>query len=424
MRTAQPFSADGMYAASALRGGAPMTKGRRAWTASALALVAAACGTSSLAPSSTTPPPTSDVDSGAPRAVDASDASSGRKDAGVAPPPSDAGATDASSAIDASDASIDEDAGPPPTAAQAIAHLGPGINVGNSFDAPGGETAWGNPEIQEYYFDDFVAAGIQAVRIPVTWDQHVAASAPYAIDAAFLARVEQVLDWALARGLYVLVDAHHEDWLKTNPTADNLARFTAIWTQLAARFQSKSYRLLFEILNEPHAMTVADIDALNANILGVIRKTNPKRIVVYAGTDYSGPSFLEQAKVPAKGDRYVIANFHAYDPWSFVSGGPDVTWGTQADKDALAQEFDGVAQYAATNGIPAMIDELGAGPNHDKPSRLAFYEAHVADARSRGMGYFAWDDNGGFQVYVRQAPANHAPGGAWNDATIRDALTK
>ena len=31
-----------------------------------------------------------------------------------------------------------------------------GYNIGDSLDAPGGETAWGNPIIEEYYFDDFM----------------------------------------------------------------------------------------------------------------------------------------------------------------------------------------------------------------------------------------------------------------------------
>lgn len=30
-----------------------------------------------------------------------------------------------------------------------------GINIGNTLDAPEGETAWGNPMIEEYYFDDY-----------------------------------------------------------------------------------------------------------------------------------------------------------------------------------------------------------------------------------------------------------------------------
>jgi hypothetical protein len=321
--------------------------------------------------------------------------------------------------------STDSGGGTPLTGAQAILGMQRGINLGNTFDAPGGETSWGNPVVQDYYFDDYKAAGFTAVRIPVTWDQHTGQSAPYAIDATFLSRVEQVLDWALARGLYVLVNAHHESWLKTNTTPDNVARFAAIWTQIGTRFQKKSDHLVFEILNEPNPMSQSDLDSLNVVVLGIIRQTNPTRLVVYAGNNYSGVGELEQAQVPAPGDPYLIANYHSYNPWSWVSSSdPSATWGTQSDKDAVGQEFDGVAQFAASHGLPLMINEFGAGPSHDYNSRVAFYQTYVADARSHGMAYFAWDDGGGFQIYVRQDPSSHTAGGQWNDSTIRDALTK
>jgi endoglucanase len=43
----------------------------------------------------------------------------------------------------------------------------PGWNAGNSLEAIGGETAWGNPPISQQLIDSVKAAGFQAVRIPV-----------------------------------------------------------------------------------------------------------------------------------------------------------------------------------------------------------------------------------------------------------------
>jgi Cellulase (glycosyl hydrolase family 5) len=318
------------------------------------------------------------------------------------------------------------DGGAPPapvTAQEAILLMQRGINLGNSFDAPPGETAWGNPEIQDYYFDDYKTAGFTAVRIPITWDQHTATTSPYAIDETFMSRVEQVVDWGLNRGLFIIMNAHHESWIKHDYSATNVARFDAIWTQISNRFKNKSDRLVFEILNEPEAMSVANLDSLNARILGIIRKTNPTRIVVYAGTNYSSDWDLEQVKVPATGDRYLIANFHCYSPWSFVSGGPDVIWGSQADKDAIKAIFDGVAQFVASRGIPAMVNEFGAGPNHDYNSRMAFYRTYVDNTIKHGMAFFAWDDGGMFRTYDRQLPQDHTPGGKWL-GDVKDVMTK
>lgn len=57
-----------------------------------------------------------------------------------------------------------------------------GINIGNTLDAPSGETTWGNPAIQEYYFDDYKDAGFTSIRIPVTWNKHAKESSPYTIN--------------------------------------------------------------------------------------------------------------------------------------------------------------------------------------------------------------------------------------------------
>jgi aryl-phospho-beta-D-glucosidase BglC (GH1 family) len=325
------------------------------------------------------------------------------------------------------DAAVAPDAAMPPappiTAPEAILLMQRGINIGNSFDAPPGETAWGNPEVQDYYFDDYMIAGFTGVRIPVTWDQHTDTNAPYAIDEAFISRVEQVVDWGLSRGLFILMNAHHESWIKHDYSATHISRFDAIWTQISKRFKDKSDRLVFEILNEPEAMSVDDLNALNDRILGIIRQTNPTRLVVYAGTNYSSDWDLQQVNVPGTDDKYLIANFHCYSPWSFVSGGPDVTWGTQADQDAITAIFDGVAAFVASKGIPVMVNEFGAGPNHDYDSRMAFYKSYVHNTINHGMAFFAWDDGGDFRTYDRQLPQDHTPGGKWV-GDVKDVMTK
>ena len=309
------------------------------------------------------------------------------------------------------------------TAHEAVLQMQKGINIGNTFDAPGGETAWGNPLIQEYYFDDYKSAGFTAIRIPVTWDQHTGTSSPYAIDSAFISRVEQVIDWGLSRGLFIIVNAHHEAWLKGDYSSTNVDRFNAIWTQISTRFKDKSEKLLFEILNEPEKMTQDHLNQLNVRILGIIRRTNPTRLVVYAGTGYSSNNDLKNAHVPSTSDKYLIANFHCYDPWSWVSSkDPSATWGTQADRDGIKNIFDGVADFVASQGIPVMVNEWGAPSIHEYNSRLTFYKTYSDNVISHGMGGFAWDDGGDFRTYDRQLPADHRTNGKWV-GDVKDVMT-
>lgn len=281
----------------------------------------------------------------------------------------------------------------------AIAEMGRGINLGNTLEPPT-EGAWNNGPAQEHYFDDYVAAGFATVRIPVRWDEHTADAAPYAVNASWMNRVEQVVDWALARGLYVVLNAHHEDWLKQNySNTATRARFDSIWVQVADRFQNKSDSLLFEIINEPFGMTRAEVDDLNARILGLIRETNPTRFVIFSGDQYSNAEQLVEAAIPDPDDDYLLAYFHSYDPWNFAGQGQG-GWG-DADHAFVASKFQSVANWSNTHGIPVMISEFGAVRENRFNDRMRFYAGYVEEAIEHNMAFQVWDDGGMFQLYQR-----------------------
>jgi len=286
------------------------------------------------------------------------------------------------------------------TPQQAIVHLQKGINIGNTLDAPGGETSWGQALIQPYYFDDYKAAGFTAIRIPVTWERHVDTSAPYTINPEFIARVEQVVDWGLSRGLYIIINCHHEDLIKNDYSPKNVARFEAIWSQIATRFKNKSDHLLFEILNEPHPLSLANLNDLNKRIFKVIRKSNPTRIIVYSGTEWSVDTELLKADIP--NDKYMIANFHCYTPWAWLAGKDNnIPWGTPAEKNEIKVIFNRVYDFFAPKGIPVMVNEYGCMVGKPQESRVLFYKTYVENIRSHGFGSFAWDDGGDFKIYDR-----------------------
>ena len=77
----------------------------------------------------------------------------------------------------------------------------------------------------------------------------------YTIDPAWMDRVQQVVDWSLEEGLYVMINIHHDTWMwvSTMPTNHDevLAKYNAIWTQIADRFKNHSNKLMFESVNEP-----------------------------------------------------------------------------------------------------------------------------------------------------------------------------
>jgi len=300
------------------------------------------------------------------------------------------------------------------TPQQAILQMNRGINIGNTFDATPTETSWGNPLIQKYYFDDFANAGFTCVRIPITWKFHTSKNAPFVINQKWLARVDSVVSWGLNKGLFIIINMHHEDGLKATDTvknlsakADTLAKYDSIWSQVSQHFKDKSDHLLFEILNEPYPMTQLSIDLLNVRMLSIIRKTNPTRIVLYSGNAYSNSDQLVGAKIPDTNDKFLIGYYHSYDPWNFGGLG-NGTYGTSSDISATVAKFNQVSNWAVKNNIPVTLDECGAMKLCDYNSRMIYYATLVEQALKYKFAFNVWDDNGDWQTYIRSTRK-------WND---------
>ncbi|HKM92442.1 MAG TPA: cellulase family glycosylhydrolase [Prolixibacteraceae bacterium] len=294
-----------------------------------------------------------------------------------------------------------------PSAQEINAAMGRGINLGNTLEPPR-EGEWNNKPVQEYYFDDYKNAGFTSVRVPIRWDNYTSKTAPYEVTQQWMNRIEQVVDWGLERGLYIVLNAHHDDWIKTGyDKQSNRDRFDSIWSQIAVRFQNKSEKLLFEIINEPNGLTLANINELNARVLNIIRKTNPSRIVLFSGHKYANSDEMMAASIP--NDPYLIGYFHSYDPWSFA-GEANGTWGTTSDRNQLKSKFDKVQAWSEKNNIPVTINEFGAIKQfrdgsttriNDYNSRMYHYAAYVEEALNHNFSFNVWDDGGDFGIYER-----------------------
>jgi len=292
----------------------------------------------------------------------------------------------------------------------AVNAMGRGINMGNTLDPPGGEGTWNNPPAQEYYFDDYKDAGFTCVRLPITWGWHTDTVLPYTIDSAWLDRIEQIVDWGLSRDLLVIINMHHDYWIKENYTEENIARFDSIWSQIAVRFQDKSDSLIFEIINEPNPMTLGHVNELNARVLEIIRRTNPTRNVCFSGHRWSNSEELVQASVPD--DDYLIGYYHSYDPYPFGLEGPG-TYGSDADIAKTVSKFQGVASWSAEHDVPVILGEFGYINLCEYNSRMCAYATVVEKSRVYNVAFQAWDDGGDFRIYNRAQRT-------WNE--IKDIL--
>ena len=154
------------------------------------------------------------------------------------------------------------------TATQILEDINVGWNLGNSLDscvANGRsvqtdntayfETAWGNPIVTKELIDLVHTAGFKAIRIPVTWYYNTYAneSSDCNIRNAWMERVAQVVDYALANDMYVILDSHHDNpiiWAQLEDVGIVAKNTTDLWLQIAVRFRDYDSRLMFEGFNE------------------------------------------------------------------------------------------------------------------------------------------------------------------------------
>jgi endoglucanase len=338
-------------------------------------------------------------------------------DDAAAPPAGDGGAPrDAGPGAEggAPDAQTPDGYVPDPVAVNEA--LGRGVNLGNFLEAPNeGEWAPGGRLIQEGDFLLIKQAGFDSVRLPVKWSAHAGAGAPYTIDAAFLARVQQVVDWALAQTLLVVLNIHHYDEIHADPTG-HAPRFVALWQQIATAFKDRPLdRLVLELLNEPtNQMTAADWNTLLRQGIQAIRPIDPQRTLMIGPWSWNAAWTLPQLDVPAE-EENVIVTVHMYDPFWFTHSGAawvsptpaaGAVWtGSASDKEPIGASLDTAATWAATHGRPIYVGEFGAYSAADSASRVR-WTTYVVDAMAaRGFSWGYWEFCAGFGAYDPDAQA-------------------
>lgn len=278
--------------------------------------------------------------------------------------------------------------------------LGVSVNMGNVLEAPI-EGNWA-PPAQEYYFDDYKTAGFQSVRVPVRWDNHTMREAPYTVNATFMARVAQVVNWSLSRGLNTIINSHHDDWLDDVAAFDAmLPRFQAIWTQVAQQFASAPPSLLFECFNEPHIMTVAQLNTMFSTFYTTVRASNPTRFLLFGGLQWDGPAWIAQNPtamvIPGLGqDPAVGVEIHDYDPHPFTMSPISITsWGTAADVQAVFYTMGNMTAWSQKNhNIPIFLGEFGCTVQQNNTlARTKWYQTFTAAVKAQDdafMGYAIW----------------------------------
>ena len=338
-----------------------------------------------------------------------------------------------------------------------------GWNLGNTFDAFNDysrgddlkiESSWVGVKTTEEMIEAVHQAGFNTLRLPVSWHNHVDEN--FTINTPWLDRVQQVVDWAVARDMYVILNTHHDVYPqyyypdeKNYETSEKY--ITTIWAQLAERFQDYDQHLIFEGMNEPrpkgkgqewwfnqddpYCQEVAGcINKLNQAFVDTVRASGGRNadrylmVTPYCATPEAATN-LNWFKLPQDAaDNRLIVSVHAYRPYDFALEMPGVdSYDPVKNAGQLSEIISFMSSLYKTyvaNGIPVVLGEYGAiEKNGNLQDRATFYAYYVATASSRNIPCVVWD-NHAFKGDGERFGLLYRKKLTWPDQILVDAMMK
>ncbi len=131
--------------------------------------------------------------------------------------------------------------------------------------------------------------GATVIRLPIRWER-IQRSLKSPLDPGELALIQQTVQSASANGLCVMIDIHNfatyfGDPLTKDPTLQD--GFVDLWLRLARELTNPD-TTIFDLMNEPSKIPVANWAALAKRTLAELRRANAKNVVMIAGGRWSG----------------------------------------------------------------------------------------------------------------------------------------
>lgn len=321
-------------------------------------------------------------------------------------------------------------------AMEIAAEINLGLNIGNTLEAIGGETAWGNPRITKDLIDFVKASGFNAIRLPCSWNQYMARSATAKLKTDWLNRVKEVVQYCVDNDMHVLLNIHWDGgWLENNCTVEkqeeNNAKQKAFWEQIATHLRDFDEHLMFASANEPNVDNATQMAVLNSyhqTFVDAVRSTGGKnsyRVLVVQGpsTDIDKTNqFMNTLPVDRIANRLMV-EIHYYTPWNFCGLTADADWGkmfyywgadyhsttdvtrnaTWGEETAVDSYFLSMKNKFVDKGIPVVLGEFSAMQRTSLTgddltlhlaSRAYFFYYVTMRAKANGLLPFFWDTGG------------------------------
>ena len=307
------------------------------------------------------------------------------------------------------------------TIKELVGEMTAGWNLGNTLDAEGGETKWGNPRTTHEMIDFVAQSGFNVIRLPTTWGDKIDTDNGFKVSDEWMSRVKEVVDYAFDNDMYVILNTHHEtSWIKPDESGvnDTLPEFTALWKQIAEEFEPYGDHLIFEGLNEPRIVGGKNewsggtaegreaVNVLNNAFIETVRATggnNAKRALLV--TTYAAQitkKSLTELRIPEDDERIAVS-LHAYTPYAFTYNVNEDWEIFEFDEETCTEELNRLMKYCedfiSERGVPVIITEFGS-VSKSKPGETERNDAesekwvayYVGRAKEAGIPCVVWDN--------------------------------
>ena len=303
---------------------------------------------------------------------------------------------------------------------EAVKRLGRGINI------LGYDGIWDGGVDAPFKFRNFRLirqAGFQHVRINFFAFKYMDAQGR--VDPVVLAALDDVLVAAIGAGLIPVIDEHNGDECERD-IASCHRLLVAFWTQIASRYLGKYPTAIFEVLNEPGGhMGHDDWNELALTVLKSIRVLDKRRLVIVAALNSEDPRELRALALP-EADPNIILTVHYYKPMSFTHQGapwiPDgppagAPWGSDADRNAVTQDFLAIKRWADAQRRPVYLGEFGVYDKAEIASRAGYLSFVARLSEQNGWAWASWQFDHDFAIFSTERDE-------WNAELLRALIPR
>lgn len=283
-------------------------------------------------------------------------------------------------------------------------------------------------------FEQIKSLGCDVIRLPINLHYMTNGAPNYTLDPLFLGFLDEVVNWAEALDLHLILDNHTFDpAVDTDPNIGIV--LNKVWLQMAQHFKDRSNLIYYEILNEPHGISDSLWNAIQQSVVTTIRTVDDKHTIIVGGAEWN--SYNSLALMPAYSDSNLIYTFHFYDPFLFthqgaswtqpslepLSGIPfpfnasnmpplppslegtwlDGAYNNYANEGTVAhlqQLLDVAIQFREARQVPVFCGEMGVLMDNSNPDDRVFWYRTVSQyLNEHNIAWTVWDYHGTFGLF-------------------------